>query len=93
VPSWGERDETKLFDARNSVETELSYGSKPSSTTLLGLDFLIDLSPGWLRPGWGFSWRPPWIYVGPMQKKAPPKRGLRCVMQRREPEGSRQVSY
>jgi hypothetical protein len=51
VPSWGERDETKLFDARNSVETELSYGSKPSSTTLLGLDFLIDLSPGWLRPG------------------------------------------
>jgi hypothetical protein len=36
MPSSGERDETKLFDARNSVETELSYGSKPSSTTLWG---------------------------------------------------------
>jgi hypothetical protein len=74
VPSWGERDETKSFDARNGVETELSYGSKPSSTTLLGLDFLIDLSPGWLRPGRGFSWRPPWIYVGPRcwSQLAPP---------------------
>jgi hypothetical protein len=29
---WGKRDETKFFDARNSAETELSYGSKPSST-------------------------------------------------------------
>jgi hypothetical protein len=30
--SLGERDETKFFDARNRAETELPYGSKPSST-------------------------------------------------------------
>jgi hypothetical protein len=38
----GQRDETKLFNARNSAETELSYGS--GLWPLVGLGFnLIDL--------------------------------------------------
>jgi hypothetical protein len=45
-----QRDETKLFDARNSAETELSYDSP--GWPLLGLGFnLIDLEPRLALPG------------------------------------------
>ena len=44
-------DETKFFDTRNTAETELSYGSKPSSTTPRGARFLHRLEPARPLPG------------------------------------------